>query len=98
MVYPNNSKLKSLPINLYDRTKDPVDNIQMFQSHMHYVDAHNFIMRSAFLTTFCLIARHWYVTLKPNSIGPFKDFSHEFISHFTSSHNPIRMAMNLLRM
>lgn len=44
MVYPNTSKLKPLPIDPYNRTKDLVDYVQTFQSYMHYVDAHDAIM------------------------------------------------------
>lgn len=37
MECPNNGKLKCSPIDLYDKTKDPVDHVQIFYSHIHYL-------------------------------------------------------------
>lgn len=53
---PNSKKLKPLPVELYDETKDSVDHVQTFQSHIHYVGTHDAIMCHAFLTTFSLAA------------------------------------------
>lgn len=96
MVYPNNGKLKPLPIGLYEKIKDLIDHVQMFQPYMHYGGAPDVIMCWAILTTFLLATQDCYATLKPNSIGLFKDFAHKFISHFTSSYKFKKIAINLL--
>lgn len=85
MAYPNSRKLKPPSIDLCHRTKDPVDNIQTFQFHMHYMGAQNAILYYTFLTTFCLAIWDWYITLKPNSIESFREFAHNFILYFTFS-------------
>lgn len=57
MVYPNNGKLKPLPINPYNGTKDPVDHVQTFQSHMLHMGTHDAIMCRDFPSTFRLVAQ-----------------------------------------
>lgn len=42
--YPNKEKLKPLPIDPYNGTKDPINHVQIFQSYMHYVSTLNAIM------------------------------------------------------
>lgn len=56
MEYPNNGKFKPSSIDPYDRTNDPIHNVQTFQSHMHYVGVLDAIICRTFLTTFCLAA------------------------------------------
>lgn len=44
LEYPNLEKLKPLRIGPYDSTKDPIDYVQTFQSHLHYFGASDAIM------------------------------------------------------
>lgn len=60
--------------------------------------AHDTIMCKVFPTILCLATRDWYVTLKPNSIGSFKEFAGKFISHFAFNHKPNKIIVSLLEM
>lgn len=80
LKYLTTGKPKPPTIDLYDRTKDPINHVQTFQSYLRYLRALDAIMCQAFLTTFRMAAKAWYATLKTNSIALFKEFSREFIS------------------
>lgn len=54
MIYSNSEKLKPPSIDPYNGTKDPINYIHTFQSHMHYVVDQDAIMCHTFLTIFCL--------------------------------------------
>lgn len=75
LEYPNPMKLKPLAISLYNSTKDPIDHVQTCQSYMHYVGASNALMYRAFPIIFRMATWDQYATLKPNSIGLFKEFT-----------------------
>lgn len=98
LEYPTLGKFKPLSIDSYDNTKDTIDHVQTFQSHMYYVGASDSIMCQTFPTTFRMIARDWYTTLNPNFIGSFQEFVQQFISYFASSQKPRKIIINLLVM
>lgn len=55
---PNPGKLKPSSIDPYDGTKDPIDHVQTFQSHMYYVDTSDAIIYRAFTTIFRMTAQN----------------------------------------
>lgn len=90
LEYLSSIKLNPLTINPYDNTKDFINHIQTFQSHMYYTSAFDVIMCQTFPIMFKMAASNWYITLKSNSFKSFNDFAQQFIAHFANNYKPYK--------
>ena len=62
-------------VEAYDGSKDPLDHLESFKTHMHLQGVADEIMCRAFPTTLKGPVRVWFNRLMPNSINIFKELS-----------------------
>lgn len=74
MDYERLFRFKPPNLNPYDDTKDLVNHVQSFKSHMIFLGASDEMKYKFFPLTFHNVACNWYSTLKPNSISYFEEF------------------------
>ena len=73
-------------VEAYNKSKDPLDQLESFKTLMHLQGVADKIMCRAFLTTLKGLARVWFNRLTPNFISIFKELSTQFASHFIRGH------------
>ena len=85
-LFPFLPKFRTLQIEAYDKSKDPLDHLKLFKTLMYLQGVADEIMCRAFPTTLKGLARVWFSMLKSNSISTFKELSAQFASHFIEGH------------
>ncbi|XP_041019355.1 uncharacterized protein LOC121261165 [Juglans microcarpa x Juglans regia] len=96
MAMPLPPKFKVLLVDLYDGSKDPVEHLKTFKSHM---TLHRFlgeIACRAFPLTLKGLARGWFETLQPGSIDNFNELGRQFLTQFMASRRRQRPTAYLL--
>ena len=91
--FPFPSKFRMSQIEAYDKSKDPLDHLELFKTLMHLQCVSDKIICQAFPTMLKGPTRVWFSRLTPNSINTFKELSTQFASHFiggTSTRSPLR--------
>ncbi|XP_022154446.1 uncharacterized protein LOC111021718 [Momordica charantia] len=79
----------------YDRSKDPKDYVEVFESLMDFQVASNAIKCRAFQIALIGSARLWYRRLPARSISTYNQLRKEFISQFSSRHYNRKTATHL---
>ena len=74
-LFPLPTKFRTLQIEAYDGSKDPLDHLESFKTLMHLQGVANEIICRAFPTTLKGPVRMWFNRLMPNSIVTFKELS-----------------------
>jgi len=80
--FPLPLKFRMPQVEAYDRSKDPLDHLESFQTLMHLQGMVDEIMCRAFPTMLKGPIRVWFSRLTPNSISIFKKLSTQFASQF----------------
>jgi hypothetical protein len=75
-------RFKVLPLENFDRTKDPFDYLEAFKTIMQLQAVPEEIMCRAFPMSLRGSARVWFNKLESESIGSFVQLSRAFIDHF----------------
>ncbi|XP_030936091.1 uncharacterized protein LOC115961211 [Quercus lobata] len=69
-------------VEVYDKSRDPLDHLESFKTLMHLQGVPDEIMCRAFPTTLKGPARVWFSKLTPNTVSTFKELSGHFVTHF----------------
>ncbi|XP_042964733.1 uncharacterized protein LOC122298957 [Carya illinoinensis] len=78
-------KFKVPQVDMYDGSKDPVDHLENFKTHITLYGFPRDIACRAFHLTLKGTARGWFGTLKPKSIDSFKKLAKQFLTQFMPS-------------
>ena len=84
--FPFPSKFRMSQIEAYDKSKDPLDHLELFKTLMHLQCVSDKIICQAFPTMLKGPTRVWFSRLTPNSINTFKELSTQFALHFIGGH------------
>ncbi|XP_040992588.1 uncharacterized protein LOC121239400 [Juglans microcarpa x Juglans regia] len=85
MVVPLPPKFKVPQIDLYDGSKDPVDHLKNFKTHMTLYGFPGEVACHSFPLTLKGIARGWFGALCLESIGSFEELVKQFLMQFMAS-------------
>lgn len=75
MARPLPNKFKPLLMEMFDGSRDPLDHLEAYKTHMNLQAKPDEIMCRAFSTTIKGFARVWFSQLKPGSISNFTELS-----------------------
>ncbi|XP_042973107.1 uncharacterized protein LOC122304911 [Carya illinoinensis] len=81
---------------VYDRSKDPLEQLETFKAHMTLHSFSGEIVCRAFPLTLKGVARTWFGSLLPWTIGSFDELARLFMTQFMSSRKRRRPATYLL--
>jgi hypothetical protein len=93
---PANFKF-AVQIDLYDRTTDPQDHIEIFQQTMVFQGAKELVICQAFPLTLKVAVRRWFSSLPAGSCSGWKVLKDKFVSNFTSSKQQFKTEHHLER-
>ena len=92
--FPLPTKFRMPQIEAFDRTKDPVDHLNIYKNQM---ELHGYPVRCrAFAITLKCSAFAWFNTLPSASISLFKVLSVAFVSHFIRARTYRKPSYHLL--
>lgn len=75
IAFPLPSKFKISQMDMYDRSKDPVDHLENFRAHIMLYSFASEIACRAFPLTLKRTTRGWFGTLRSGSIDSFKELA-----------------------
>ncbi|XP_042939467.1 uncharacterized protein LOC122274497 [Carya illinoinensis] len=78
-------KFKVPQIDMYDRSKDPVDHLENFKAQTTFHGFQGEIACQAFPLTLKWTITGWFGTLKPKSIDNFEELAKQFLTQFMPS-------------
>ena len=80
--FPLLAKFQMPQVEVYDRSKDPLDHLESFKTLMHLQGVPDEIMCKAFLTTLKGPTKVLFSKLTSNTISIFKTLNGHFVTHF----------------
>ncbi|XP_059635498.1 uncharacterized protein LOC132277673 [Cornus florida] len=96
MALPLPRKFKMPHLESFDRTHDPLDHLETFNSLINMQVVPNEIICRMFPTTLKRSARVWFNKLKLRSISNFDELSKQFIGHFIAKRRHRKLTTYLL--
>ena len=84
--FPLPPKFRMPQVEAYNKSKDPLDQLESFKTLMHLQGVADKIMCRAFSTMLKGLTRVWFSRLTPNSISTFNELSAQFVLHFIGGH------------
>ena len=94
--FPIPTKFKMLQIEAFDKTKDPIDNLNTYKNQMELHGYQDSVRCRAFAITLKGSALAWFNKLPPASISSFKELSIAFVSHFIGARTYRKPGYHLL--
>ncbi|XP_040996195.1 uncharacterized protein LOC121242392 [Juglans microcarpa x Juglans regia] len=96
MAMPLPPKFKISLVDLYDGSKDPVEYLETFKTHMTFHRSQGEVACDAFALTLKGSTRGWFGTLQPGSIQSFDKLGQQFLTQFMASRRHRRPATYIL--
>ncbi|GMH26332.1 hypothetical protein Nepgr_028175 [Nepenthes gracilis] len=97
-MQPLPSKFKMPVLEGYDGSKDPMDHLNCFRTHLSLQGASEALMCQCFPVTLRGDTLLWFHGLPPNSIRSFDELADSFLSQFASSRREERQHWHLVRL
>ena len=94
--FPLPAKFQMPQVEVYDRSRDPLDLLESFKNLMHLQGVPDKIMCRAFPTTLKRPTRVWFNKLIPNTASTFKELNGHFVTHFTGRQRHRRSSAAIL--
>ena len=94
--FPLSAKFRIPQIELFDRTKDPIDHLNTYKNQMELHGYQDPIRCRAFAITLKGLALAWFNKLPSSSISSFTELSIAFVSHFIGARTYRKPSYHLL--
>ena len=94
--FPLPAKFRMLQIEVFDRTKDPVDHLDTYKNQMELHGYQDPVCCRAFAITLKGLALAWFNRLPPSSVSSFRELSIAFVSHFIGAKTYKKPSYHLL--
>ncbi|GMH01944.1 hypothetical protein Nepgr_003783 [Nepenthes gracilis] len=95
---PATEQVRNAVMEGYDGSKDPMDHLNCFRTHLTLQGASEALMCQSFPVTLRGDALLWFHGLPPNSICSFDELADSFLSQFASSRREERQPWHLVRL
>ncbi|XP_041026936.1 uncharacterized protein LOC121267131 [Juglans microcarpa x Juglans regia] len=97
MAIPLSSRFKVPQVDSYDKSKDPLEHLEIFMAHMTLHKFPGEIVCRAFLLTIKGATRAWFRSLRPNTIDSSAELACLFLTQFIASRKRRHSAAYLLK-
>ena len=94
--FPLPAKFRMPQIEAFDGTKDPVDHLNTYKTHMELYGYQDPVRCRAFAITLKGSALAWFNRLSPASISLFRELSIAFVSHFIGAQMYMKPSYHLV--
>ena len=94
--FPLPAKFKMPQIEMFDRTKDPIDHLNTYKNHTELHGYQDLVRCRAFSITLKGLALAWFNKLPPSSISSFTELSIAFVSYFIGARTYRKSSYHLL--
>ena len=94
--FPLPTKFRMSQIEMFDRTKDPIDHLNAYKNQMELHGYQDPIRCRAFAITLKGPTLAWFNRLPPSSVSSFTELSIAFVSHFIRARTYRKPSYHLL--